>query len=124
MSAMTLRALSDAEIQLRLQSMPHWSQFAKCLQRTFTTSGWKSSLMLVNLIGHFAEVAWHHPEITTCWNKVCVRLSTHDVDGISERDFELAQKIDEVLGWRPDLANGALEGTPQDERYAYINHDL
>lgn len=80
--------------------------------------------MLVNMIGHLAEVAWHHPEITTLWNKVQVRLSTHDVDGISDRDFELAHKIEEVLGWRPDLANGALEGTPQDERFAYIKYDL
>jgi 4a-hydroxytetrahydrobiopterin dehydratase len=124
MSAMPeLRALSHTEIQLRLQNLPHWSYTPPHLQRSFTTSGWKSSLMLVNMIGHLAEVAWHHPDITTCWNKVQVRLSTHDVDGISDRDFELAHKIEEVLGWRPDLGNGALEGTPQDERFAYIKYD-
>lgn len=119
-----LRALSDTEIQLRLKDLPHWNFTPPFLQRSFITAGWKSSLMLVNMIGHLAEVAWHHPEITTSWNKVQVRLSTHDVDGISERDFELAHKIEEVLGWRPDLSDGALEGTPQDERFAYIKHDL
>ncbi len=118
-----LRALSDTEIQLRLKNLPHWTASDACLQRTFTTTGWKSTLMLINMIGHLAEVAWHHPDIHASWNKVGLRLSTHDVDGVSERDFELARKIDEVIDWRPDLANGALEGTPQDERFAYIKYE-
>jgi 4a-hydroxytetrahydrobiopterin dehydratase len=52
-----------------------------------------------------------------------VKLMTHDAKGITDKDFELAAKIEEVVGWRPG-PNSALEGTPQgDARFAYIKPD-
>ena len=49
---------------------------------------------------------------------------THDAKGITDKDFELARKIEDVVAWRPGKAGGALEGTPEtDQRFAYIKYD-
>ena len=48
----------------------------------------------------------------------------HAAKGITDKDFELAKKIEEVVQWRPGKAGGALEGTPEtDQRFAYIKYD-
>ena len=67
--------------------------------------------MLVNAIGYLAEAAYHHPDLTVTWGRVIVKLSTHSAGGITDKDFDLARKIEDVALWRP-AAGGALEGTP------------
>jgi 4a-hydroxytetrahydrobiopterin dehydratase len=67
--------------------------------------------MLVNSIGYLAEAAYHHPDLTVTWGRVIVKLSTHSAGGITDKDFDLARKIEDVALWRP-AAGGALEGTP------------
>jgi 4a-hydroxytetrahydrobiopterin dehydratase len=53
-----------------------------------------------------------------------VRLQNHAAKGITDKDFELARKIEEVVHWQPATAGGALEGTPAgDQRFAYIKYD-
>ena len=80
--------------------------------------------MVINAVGHLAEAAWHHPDITASYAWVEVRLSTHTAKGITDKDFQLAKKIEEVIQWRPAKEGGALEGTPHgDQRFAYIKYD-
>jgi 4a-hydroxytetrahydrobiopterin dehydratase len=55
--------------------------------------------------------------------QVEVRLTNHDAKGITDKDFELAKKIEEVVHWRPGDLGGALEGTPSDPRFAYIKYE-
>jgi 4a-hydroxytetrahydrobiopterin dehydratase len=53
-----------------------------------------------------------------------VRLQNHAAKGITDKDFELAKKIEDVVHWQPAQAGGALEGTPdKDQRFAYIKYD-
>ena len=114
---------SESAIQQRLAAeLPGWSYQDGHIQRRYQTSGWKSTLMAVNAIGHLAEAAWHHPELTASYARVEVRLATHSAAGVTDKDFELARKIEETLLWRPG-AGSALEGTPQDPRFAYLIHD-
>jgi 4a-hydroxytetrahydrobiopterin dehydratase len=47
---------------------------------------------------------------------------THSAKGITNKDFELARKIEEVVMWRPGLEGGAPEGTPDDARFKYIKY--
>lgn len=79
--------------------------------------------MVVNTIGHLAEVAWHHPDMRVSYKSVEVRLMNHSAKGITGKDFELARKLDEVICWRPDREDSALTGTPEAARFAYIDHD-
>jgi 4a-hydroxytetrahydrobiopterin dehydratase len=54
---------------------------------------------------------------------VIVKLMNHAAKGITDKDFELAKKIEEVVMWQPELENGALTGTPDDPRFKYIKYD-
>lgn len=122
MAATAERVYSDAEIEARLQQdLPHWKLERGWIRRTFRTHGWKGTLMVVNTIGHLAEAAWHHPDMTISYAWVEVRLSTHSAKGITDKDFALAAKIEEVVQWQP---GAPLEGTPRsDQRFAYIKYD-
>jgi hypothetical protein len=53
-----------------------------------------------------------------------VKLQNHSAKGITDKDFELARKIEDFVSWRPGKEGGALEGTPSgDQRFAYIKYD-
>lgn len=52
-----------------------------------------------------------------------MRLQNHAAKGITDKDFELARKIEEVVQWQPAKEGGALEGTPKDDASAYIKYD-
>lgn len=118
-------AYSDAEIESRLkQDLPHWYLEKGWIRRKYKTHSWKGTLMVINAVGHLAEAAWHHPDITASYAWVEVRLQTHTAKGVTEKDFALAKKIEEVVQWRPGREGGALEGTPEnDQRFAYIKYD-
>lgn len=80
--------------------------------------------MVINTVGHLSEAAWHHPDISASYAWVEVKLMTHDAKGVTDKDFELARKIEEVICWQPGQAAGALDGTPvNDQRFAYIKYD-
>jgi 4a-hydroxytetrahydrobiopterin dehydratase len=125
------RVYSDAEIQTKLATdLPHWFYERGWIRRKYKTSGWKATLMVVNTIGHLAEAAWHHPDLTVSYAFVVVKLCTHSAKGITDKDFELAAKIESVVSWKPAqeaLAQckvSALEGTPNDDvRFKYIKYD-
>jgi 4a-hydroxytetrahydrobiopterin dehydratase len=119
------RTYSDAEIKARLaESLPQWWLEGGFIRRKYQTHGWKGTLMVINTIGHLAEAAWHHPDIAASYSWVEVRLQNHAAKGITDKDFELAKKIEEVVLWQPGKAGGALEGTPQnDARFAYIKYE-
>ncbi len=93
-----------------------WAYRDGCLCRTYTATGWKATLMLVNTIGHLCEAAWHHPDLEVSYNKVTVKLKSHDVDAITDRDFELAKKVEDVICWAPTRETGALTGPPKSQR--------
>lgn len=116
---------SESEITARLASeLPHWRFENGWIRRKYKTHSWKGTLMAINAVGHLAEAAWHHPDIAASYAFVEVKLMTHTAKGITDKDFELARKIEEVVCWRPGKVGGALEGTPEtDLRFAYLKYD-
>jgi 4a-hydroxytetrahydrobiopterin dehydratase len=116
---------SDAEIETKLAAeLPHWYLENGWIRRKYKTSGWKSTMMVVTTVGHLAEAAWHHPDLTVSYAFVIVKLCTHDAKGITNKDFELASKIESVIAWQPALEGGALDGTPNDDvRFKYLKYD-
>jgi 4a-hydroxytetrahydrobiopterin dehydratase len=116
---------SEAEINERLaEELPQWSYQDGWIRRKYKTSGWKGTLMVVNTIGHLAEAAWHHPDLTVSYAFVNVKLMNHAAKGVTAKDFALARKIEEVVMWQPGAeADSPLEGTPDDPRFKYIKYD-
>lgn len=125
MTAVRETTYSDTEIVERLQQiLPRWRFEDGWIRRKYKTNSWKGTLMVINTVGHLAEAAWHHPDLTASYAWVEVRLKTHSAKGITDKDFELARKIEEVVQWQPARDGGALEGTPKDDpRFAYIKYD-
>ena len=112
----TERTYGDAEVRQRLEAeLPQWKLDSGSIRRLYKTTGWKSTLMLVNAVGHLAEAAWHHPDLAVSYSSVEVRLRNHAADGITDKDFELARKIEDVVAWQPA---GALTGPP--EKFAVL----
>jgi 4a-hydroxytetrahydrobiopterin dehydratase len=116
---------TQEEIEARLkEELPNWYYEDGWIRRKYKTSGWKGTLMVVNTVGHLAETAWHHPDLTVSYAFVIVKLMNHAAKGVTDKDFELARKIEEVILWRPTAEEGsALEGTPDDPRFKYIKYD-
>jgi 4a-hydroxytetrahydrobiopterin dehydratase len=125
------RVYSPDEVMEKLATiLPHWFYEDGWIRRKYKTSGWKATMMVVNTLGHLAEAAWHHPDLTVSYAFVIVKLCTHSAKGITDKDFELALQMEQVIQWQPAkaaLAKGevtALEGTPnEDPRFKYIKYD-
>ena len=111
----------EAAIRERLANLPHWRLAEGALQRTYTTPGWRATLMVVTTIGHLCEAAWHHPDLAVSYDSVTVKLSTHSAKGITDKDFAMAAKIEEVVAWQPGKEGGPLTGPPA--KSPYLKHD-
>jgi len=115
---------ADEEIERRLkEELPHWYLENGWIRRKYKTNDWKSTLMVVNTIGHLAEAAFHHPDLAVSYAFVIVKLVNHAAKGITNKDFELARKIEDVIMWQPGKEGGALVGTPDDPKFKYIKYD-
>lgn len=101
------------EIAEKLKALPGWICENNALQRSYKTNGWGSTLMVVNAIGFLCESAGHHPDLTVSWSSVGVRLWTHSADGITDKDFETARRIEQMVLWRPE-SGSALRGPPKE----------
>ena len=119
------KAYGAEEVEAKLKAeLPRWRLEDGWIRRTYRTNSWKGTLMVINAVGHLAEAAWHHPDLTASYAWVEVRLMTHTHKGVTDKDFALAKKIEEVIQWQPGREGGALEGTPdKDLRFAYIKYD-
>lgn len=120
-----LKVYTEPEINEYLaRELPKWYYESGWIRRKFRTEGWKGTLMVVNTVGHLAEAAWHHPDLSVSYAFVIVKLVTHVAKGVTDRDFALARKIEEVVHWQPGREGGPLEGTPSDDqRFRYIKYD-
>ena len=88
--------LSDDEIQRRLGEVEGWTRSGDALSREFRFEDFQGSVDFVNRITPPAEEMNHHPDLSISWNRVEVSLSTHSQGGITESDFELAARINEL----------------------------
>jgi 4a-hydroxytetrahydrobiopterin dehydratase len=89
--------LSAAEIAARLISLGEWKVEKGALERSFLFPDFSAALRFVNRVGELAEEAGHHPDIDIRYSRVRLSLSTHDAKGLTEKDFDLAQRIGALL---------------------------
>jgi len=79
------------------QQVPGWQMAGgHHLARTFAFPDFRAALGFVNQVGALAEQEGHHPDLYLSWGKVEVRIWTHKIDGLTESDFILAAKIDQI----------------------------
>ena len=81
------------EVAARLtEELPKWYFEDGWIRRKYKTSGWKGTLMVVNTVGHLAEAAWHHPDMTVSHAFVTVKLMNHAAKGSPRRISSLRRR--------------------------------
>jgi 4a-hydroxytetrahydrobiopterin dehydratase len=90
-------ALATKQVSLHLKAVPNWSKRAQTIHRTFKFEGFLNSIAFVNRIARKAQKINHHPDIDIRFNKVTLKLTTHDEGGLTKKDFSLAEQCDEVF---------------------------
>jgi 4a-hydroxytetrahydrobiopterin dehydratase len=83
--------------ELNRGSEKEWSVKEEKLHREFKFPNFILAFGFITQVAILAEKADHHPEWSNVYNKVVINLTTHDAGGISEKDFELAQKISQLV---------------------------
>jgi 4a-hydroxytetrahydrobiopterin dehydratase len=94
-----VQALTPERIRQLQQEVPQWqvSEDGKCLRRGWRMENFSAALEFFNAVGKIAEAEDHHPDLhLTGYRNVSIALSTHAIGGLSENDFILAAKINEV----------------------------
>lgn len=88
--------LSEANIQAKVADLKGWTQQDDSITKTYQLVDFKQAVSFIVAIGFKAEAMDHHPTITNTYNKVTIELTSHDAGGVTERDTELAAKIEEI----------------------------
>ncbi len=86
--------LSDDEIAAALPAVPGWTRTGDGIDRRYMFADFVGAFAFMTRVALLAEKADHHPEWSNVWNRVDVRLTTHDAGGLSAKDFALARAID------------------------------
>ena len=89
--------LTEADITKRLKALEGWKVSGGELTKTFKLASFPFAIEFVQQIGTIAEEVQHHPDMDIRFDKVKIALSTHDENGITEKDFDLAAQIEALL---------------------------
>ncbi len=89
--------LTTQDIKDWLKKLPEWELEKKHIERTFEFDDFSEAIEFVNGVAEISEEEDHHPEIDIRYSKVKLSLSTHSEGGLTDMDFELAEKIDTLV---------------------------
>ena len=96
---MASNPLTADEIQAALGALPGWTFERDALAKAFAFGSFREALSFMVRVGFEAEAMDHHPEWTNVYNRVAIRLNTHDAGGkVTAKDLELARKI-QAISW-------------------------
>ena len=97
----TRRALNPTEIVTRLAALQGWQLSGDgdgaAIEKTYRFANYYETISFVNALAFIANGQDHHPDLSVHYNRCVVRFNTHDVNGISETDFECAAKADALV---------------------------
>ena len=92
------KALDEAEVQTRLAGLDGWELVDGKLHRDLEFADFAAAFSFMTAVALAAEKLDHHPDWSNSWNKVTIDIVSHAAGGITERCFELAQRIDAIAG--------------------------
>jgi 4a-hydroxytetrahydrobiopterin dehydratase len=88
--------LSEAEIIERLPTAKGWDRHGDMLVRTWQFPSFRRAMEFVNQVAVLLDKSDHHPDLIVQYRTVRIEMSTHDVGGLTERDFALVTEINEI----------------------------
>jgi len=89
-----IEKLSDDDISDALSGLPGWTRNGDGIEKDWKFRDFTQAFGFMASVALLAEKADHHPEWSNVYNRVHIRLTTHDAGGLSARDFSLARQID------------------------------
>ena len=92
-----MKKLNNEEIQERLKKLDGWEYKDENIQKSFQFGDFKEAFSIMTHIAFECEALGHHPDWTNVYNNLHVALNTHDANGITEKDFNLAKKIEAII---------------------------
>ena len=96
---MMAKPLTKPEVKAALASLPGWTFRVDALAKEFKFASFREAMSFMVRVGFEAEAMNHHPDWTNVYNRVAIRLNTHDAGGkVTAKDVELARKI-QALSW-------------------------
>ena len=85
------------EILAKLNSLPGWKFEDNFITKTFIFKDFSEAFGFLGRVALISEVIAHHPDWSGVYNKVTIKLNTHEVDGITDKDFDFAQRVEQLL---------------------------
>ncbi len=98
----TMNKLQPAQVQLAMTTLTGWAldthaqHHTPCLSKSWTLPSFEAAVARFNQIAQLAQVQNHHPEVLSSYTQLQVRIWTHDVAGLTHKDFALARAIDQL----------------------------
>ena len=89
--------LAEDDLTAKLKKCPEWEHKGNEITRLIEFESFTEAIEFVNDLAEVAEKAYHHPDIDIRYSKVVLHLTTHSKGGLTEADFEMAQRIDNML---------------------------
>lgn len=94
---MSIEKMTSEQIEASLKDLSGWELKDEKLHRELRFKNFVQAWGFMTQVAILAEKVNHHPEWSNIYNRVTIDLTTHEADGISSRDFELAEKINKAL---------------------------
>lgn len=91
-----MKPLDSKMIADQLIGLDGWKLAGNAIEKEFRFKNFIEAMSAMVEVAFYAEAMNHHPEWTNVYNKLTIRLSTHDAGGITQKDFDLAKKINEL----------------------------
>ncbi|KDN55799.1 4a-hydroxytetrahydrobiopterin dehydratase [Flavobacterium seoulense] len=92
-----METYNEKTAQEHLSRLTNWTFSNNGIEKKIEFKNFNQALGFIVQVGLLAESQNHHPELFNVYNKVNIRLSTHDAKGVTDKDFKLAQSIDKLL---------------------------
>jgi 4a-hydroxytetrahydrobiopterin dehydratase len=93
-----MSTFSDAQIEEALEPLSGWSQEGEAIVKTYEFADFRAAIDFMSRAALPIDEMNHHPEWTNVYNRVDIRLSSHDVGGVTGRDVQLANVLERVAG--------------------------
>ena len=90
--------LERQQVAEALQKLSNWTLQGDQIERLLTFEDFVDAMIFVNKVAEIAEEEGHHPEIRIVYDRVMLALTTHDAGGLTLKDFQMARRINELLG--------------------------
>ncbi|KIA87484.1 4a-hydroxytetrahydrobiopterin dehydratase [Flavobacterium sp. AED] len=91
-----MKTYSEETIQPELKELKDWQFINNGIEKKFSFLNFTQALGFIVQVGVMAEKRNHHPELFNVYNKVTIRLTTHDANGVTDKDVDLAKAIEQI----------------------------